>query len=240
MVDLDPRLVALYDDDNPDGADSDFYRALCASTGARSVIDLGCGTGSLTVSFAAAGLTAVGVDPSASMIDYARQRPGGDGVTWVLGDSRTLPLIYADFAVMTGNVAQHIPDGDWQRTLADLHHALRAGGTLAFESRNPAAGAWHTWSSSERSVRETASGPLEEWSEAEEITPGVVRLVAHNAFVDTGELLTYTEDLFFRELSELEHELDLAGFGTTSVYGDWQRGPVTVSSQVLVLVATAR
>jgi len=152
------------------------------------VIDLGYGTGSLAVSFAAAGLTAVGIDPSETMIDYARQRPSADGVTWVVGDSRTLPLIHAEFAVMTGNVAQHIPDGDWQRTLADLHHALRAGGILAFGSRNPAAGAWHTWSSSERSVRETASGPLEEWSEAEEITPGVVRLVAHNAFVGTGEL----------------------------------------------------
>ncbi|MFJ3380528.1 class I SAM-dependent methyltransferase [Curtobacterium sp. NPDC090217] len=156
------------------------------------MIDLGYGTGSLAVSFAAAGLTAVGIDPSETMIDYARQRPSADGVTWVVGDSRTLPVIDAEFAVMTGNVAQHIPDGDWQRTLADLHHALRAGGILAFRSRNPAAGAWHTWSTSERSVRETASGPLEEWSEAEEITPGVVRLVAHNAFVGTGELLTYT------------------------------------------------
>jgi hypothetical protein len=84
------------------------------------------------------------------------------------------------------------------------------------------------------------SGPLEEWSEAKETTPGVVRLVAHNAFVDTGELLTYTEDLFFRESSELEHELDVAGFELASVYGDWQRGPVTDSSEVLVLVATAR
>lgn len=240
MLDLDPRLVALYDEDNPDGADSDFYRALCESTGARSVIDLGCGTGALTVSFAAAGLTAVGGDPSATMINYARQRPGGDRVTWVLGDSRTLPLIDADYAVMTGNVAEHAPDGDWQRTLADLDHTLRAGGTLAFESRNPAAGAWHEWSSSERSIRDTASGPLEEWSEAKETTPGVVRLVAHNAFVGTGELLKYTEDLFFRELSELEDQLDVAGFDLASVYGDWQRGSVTDSSEVMVLVATAR
>ncbi|WFR66199.1 class I SAM-dependent methyltransferase [Curtobacterium flaccumfaciens] len=239
MADLDHRLVALYDDDNPDGADSDFYRALCTSTGARSVIDLGCGTGSLTVSLADAGRSVVGVDPSATMIDYARKRPGADGVTWVLGDSRNLPPIGADYAVLTGNVAQHIPDGDWQRTLADLHHALRAGGTLAFESRNPAAGAWHAWSPPERTVRETASGPLEEWSDAREITPGVVRLIAHNAFLETGEHLTYTEDLFFRELTELKHQLDVAGFCTTSVYGDWQHGPVTDSSEVLVLVANA-
>ncbi len=81
---------------------------------------------------------------------------------------------------------------------------------------------------------------MEEWLEAKETAPGVVRLVAHNAFVGTGELLTYTEDLFFRELSELGDQLDVAGFDLTSVYGDWQRGPVTDSSEVMVLVATAR
>lgn len=240
MADLDRRLVELYDTDNPDGADSDFFRALGVSTDARTVIDLGCGTGSLTVSFAAAGRSAVGVDPSATMIDYASNRPGADGVTWIVGDSRNLPPVTADYAVMTGNVAQHIPDGDWQRTLVDLRHALRDGGTLAFESRNPDAGAWHQWSSTERTVRETPSGTLEEWSDAWEVAPGVVRLVAHNAFVDTGERLTYTEDLHFRQLDELEHQVSGAGFDVSAVYGDWQYGPVTDSSAVLVLVATAR
>lgn len=240
MVDLDTRLVALYDEDNPDGADSDFYRTLGMSMAARSVIDLGCGTGSLTVSMADAGMSAVGVDPSTTMLDYAKRRPGADGVTWVLGDSRDLPNVGADYAVMTGNVAQHIPDGDWQRTLADLHRALRPGGTLAFESRNPAAEAWRAWSAPEHTIRETTSGSLEEWSEAREISPGVVRLVAHNTFTDTGEQLSYTEDLFFRESSELEHQLEHAGFRAEAVYGDWRCGALTDSSQVLVLVATAR
>lgn len=201
MVDLDARLVALYDEDNPDGADSDFYRTLGTSMAARSVNDLGCGTGSLTVSMADAGMSAVGVDPSTTMLDYAKRRPGADGVTWVLGDSRDLPNVGADYAVMTGNVAQHIPDGDWQRTLADLHRALRPGGTLALESRNPAAEAWRAWSAPEHTIRETTSGSLKEWSEAREISPGVVRLVAHNtlhrhrrtALIHTGPVLSRVE-----------------------------------------------
>lgn len=240
MIDLDPRLVALYDEDNPDGADGAFFRAVVASTGATSVIDLGCGTGALTVRLADAGRTVVGVDPSATMLDLARNRPGADRVTWVLGDSRTLPLIEADAAVMTGNVVQHVPDDDWQRTLADLHRALRTGASLAFESRNPAARAWKAWSSPEHTVRDTADGPLEEWSEAREVAPGIVRLVSHNVFLDTGERLTYEEDLFFRGASDIERALTAAGFDTTAVHGDWQSGPVTDRSAVLVFVATAR
>ncbi|WP_241534083.1 hypothetical protein [Clavibacter michiganensis] len=34
MPDLDPRLVALYDGDNPDGPDHDFDRALAEEVGA--------------------------------------------------------------------------------------------------------------------------------------------------------------------------------------------------------------
>jgi 2-polyprenyl-3-methyl-5-hydroxy-6-metoxy-1,4-benzoquinol methylase len=77
MSDYDPRIVELYDTDNGDGADHDYYRRLAESVRAESVLDLGCGTGLLTVSLATAGRTVVGIDPSLTMIRYARSRPGG-------------------------------------------------------------------------------------------------------------------------------------------------------------------
>jgi hypothetical protein len=160
-------------------------------------------------------------------------------VTWVLGDSREITAGPRDLAVMTGNVAQHIGAEEWPRTLSDLHSALRGGGTLAFESRNPAARAWRGWSSPERTTRETAHGPLVEWSEADEVAPGVVQLTAHNVFVETGETVTEVQTLHFRERSGLERELRAAGFAVEAVYGDWQRGPITSASPVMVFVATA-
>lgn len=240
MPDLDPRLVALYDADNPNGPDHDFYRAVGAETEARWVVDLGCGTGILTVTLAGSGRSVVGVDPSRTMLAAARARPGAEAVTWLLGDSRVLPPRSADLAVMTGNVAQHIGDPDWSRTLADLHRALRRGGTLAFESRNPATRAWRAWSAPERTTRSTADGPLEEWTEAEEVAPGVVELTAHNHFVATGEHIVETQALHFRDRATLERDLAAAEFAVTAVYGDWQRGPVTDSSSVLVVLAVAR
>lgn len=104
----------------------------------------------------------------------------------------------------------------------------------------PAACAWNSWSSSERTTRETTNGPLVEWSAAEEVSPGVVQLTARNYFVDADEALTERQTLRFRELTALELGLRAAGFTVNAVYGDWQRGPVADSSTVLVVVATAR
>lgn len=38
------RLTAVYDEDNPDGPDHDFFRALASARGAENIIDLDCGT----------------------------------------------------------------------------------------------------------------------------------------------------------------------------------------------------
>lgn len=157
MNDYDRRRVALYDEDNPDGPDHDFYRVLADEVSAYSIVDLGCGTGILTVTFARQGRTVVGVDPSASMLAYARRRIGTAGVNWIVGDSRSIPAGLFDYAVMTGNVAQHMSDPDWNRTLSDLRKSLRKGGTLSFESRNPAVRAWESWASDERTTRETVT-----------------------------------------------------------------------------------
>lgn len=233
----DARLVALYDEDNPDGPDHDFYRSLVDESSAVRVLDLGCGTGMLTVTVARPGRTVVGVDPSETMLAYARRRPSGDAVAWVRGDSSAIPPLAFDVAVMTGNVAQHITGDDWHRTLRDLRAALRDGGILAFESRNPLVRAWEDWTASERSTRETAEGSLEEWMATEEVAPGTVRIRASNRFVDSDETVTEEFDLAFRFRETITADLHAAGFTVDAVYGDWNRAPFEDRSPLMVLVA---
>ncbi|KHK97120.1 methyltransferase type 12 [Microbacterium mangrovi] len=239
MTDYDPRIVDLYDLDNPDGPDHDFYRALADEAAAASVLDVGCGTGILTVTLARAGRRTVGIDPSPAMLDHARRRAGADAVEWVLGDSRSIPAGRFDAAFLAGNVAQHIPDPRWGRTLADLRGSIAPSAVLAFESRNPAARAWETWSGGDRTSRATPHGELVEWMEAAEVSPGVVELVAHNLFVATGEEVTETQLLTFRDRAMLEYQLDAAGFAVEAVFGDWNRTPFRGHEALMVFVARA-
>ena len=75
----DPALAGFYDWDNPWPADFDWFAGLVA--GAGSVLELGCGTGIFTVELARRGARAVGVDPSAAMLDIARQATAGIALT---------------------------------------------------------------------------------------------------------------------------------------------------------------
>ena len=115
----DPRLAAIYDDVDGDRGDLDHYEAIVDELGARSVLDIGCGTGAFGCRLAARGLTVVGVDPAQASLDVARFKDGADRVTWLLGDATTLPAMQVAVATMTGNVATaFLTDEEWFATLS--------------------------------------------------------------------------------------------------------------------------
>ncbi|MDR4533502.1 class I SAM-dependent methyltransferase [Glutamicibacter sp. PS] len=234
-----PQLATLYDEDNPDGPDHDFYRALAEEIQAEVIVDVGCGTGLLTVSLAAEGRTVLGLDPAAVMLEQARQRPGSERVQWIEGDSTSLPALRADYAVLSGNVAQHIPDPQWQRTLNDLHERLRSGGIIAFESRNPQARAWESWVGEGSTTRHTAAlGPLRESTQLRGITAEVVSLRFETQLLTTGQLIVEDLNLVFRTRQRITEQLEHAGFVLKAVYSDWQRNAFTGTEPLMIFVAT--
>lgn len=245
----DDLLASLYDADNPPGDDHTFFRRLADEMDARTILDLGCGTGSLTVTLARDGRRVVGVDPSPAMLRVARGREGGEAVEWIEGDSRALADVLgedrADLAIMSGNVAQHILDADWERTLADLAAAVRPGGILTFESRNPLAQAWRGWDvPAPGSVRETSAGLLREWCEVTEVDErgmiagsGNVTFVSHNVLESTGESLSVPTTLAFRFPTRLIDDVEGAGFTVTSTFGGWLGETLKPTSRLIVVVA---
>ena len=115
----DPRLADLYDIVDDDRSDLDAYVAIVAELAASSVLDVGCGTGTLACRLALGGIDVVGLDPAEASLDVARRKVGADLVRWVHGTVWNLPPLDVDVAVMTGNVAQvFVTDAEWTRTLA--------------------------------------------------------------------------------------------------------------------------
>ncbi|MCL4863563.1 MAG: methyltransferase domain-containing protein [Caldilineaceae bacterium] len=236
---VDPRLVDLYDIENPRSADTDFYIRLAAELAARRIIDLGCGTGLLTRELAVHGRQMVGVDPSPTMLAVARQKPGAERVQWIEGDAGALGTPEADLVLMTGNVAQvFLDDAEWTATLRAIHAALRPGGHLAFESRNPDDRGWERWNRAATYERfDSPHGPVECWLELLSVENGRVRFEGHNVFTATGEVVVASSELRFRSLAELANSMLDAGFTVEHVYGDWERGPLTLTSRIMVFIA---
>lgn len=238
---IDPRLAALHDLDNPDGPDHEFFRRLVDGAEPAVVADLGCGTGLLTVTFAGRDRAVIGIDPDPNMLAVARQRPGHERVSWVLGDSRDLPD-RAGAVIMAGNVAMHIGPQDWRRTLAEVARSLQPGGVVSFETRNPAREAWRTWTpEGSRSVRNTSHGQLVEWLEAEPPDrTGTVVVSAHNVWVDSGDDVIVTQPLTFRSSADVIADLVRAGLAVSEVYGGWHDQPADDDAEIFVFVATKR
>jgi SAM-dependent methyltransferase len=159
-------------------------------------------------------------------------------MTWIQGDASALtPTGTVDLAVCTGNAIMHIGPAELPSTLASLAGALRPGGTLSFESRNPAHREWEHWTPEATYVeRVVAVGRLQEWLEVTEVRDGRVVFDAHNAFPD-GTDRVYTGVLFFRGAQEFERELEAAGFTDITWTGDWRGAPADDTSRILVLRA---
>ncbi|MGC4939780.1 class I SAM-dependent methyltransferase [Kribbella sp. DT2] len=235
----DEQLVELYDADNEPRDDHAYYRSLADQVGATTIIDLGCGTGLLTRALATPGRQVVGVDPSPTMLGFARRQPGADAVTWIDGDATALPGdATADLVISSGNAIMHVED--LRATLNRLTAVLRPGGMISFETRNPARRAWEHWTTGV-TERETAFGPLREWMEVTSVDQGRVTFDAYNVFED-GRQEVYTSVLYFREAEELAADLAATGFEEIALSGGWHGEPLTAESRLIVVraVGTAR
>lgn len=216
-----PRLAPLYDAFDDDRSDLDVYEALVSELGARTVLDLGCGTGALAVRLAASGRAVVGVDPAAASLEVARTKPRAGDVAWLLGDATTLPASLAgtvDLAVMTGNVAQvFVTDEAWQAALVGVRRALRPGGHLVLETRVPGRRAWESWTTSTPVVRDVAGvGPVALTTEVVDVELPRVTFEHRYRFPD-GEVLVSASTLRFRERGEVEASLRAAGLTVDDV-----------------------
>ncbi|MFJ9587646.1 class I SAM-dependent methyltransferase [Streptomyces acidicola] len=134
-VDWDTEAVTF--DDEPDHGLRDpevrqvWADRLAAWLPARpaDVLDLGCGTGSLSLLAAERGHRVTGVDLSPAMVDRARTKLAGRAAVFLVGDAATPPVGEERFdVVLVRHVLWTLPDPE--RALRGWSALLRPGGRL--------------------------------------------------------------------------------------------------------------
>ena len=212
----------MYDLLDSDRSDLNAYAAMAEEFGARSLLDVGCGTGTLACMLAQRGLQVTAIDPADASLKVAQGKSGAHRVKWLRTDAANLPPMQVDLAVMTGNVAQVFPtDEEWSVALRSAHAALRPGGRLAFESRDPNRKAWLAWTRDQtcRRVDIPGIGAVRTWIDLTGASSKLVSFRTTFVFERHGGILTSDSTLRFRSRSELVDTLAAANLTVEDVRG---------------------
>jgi SAM-dependent methyltransferase len=225
-----------------------FWQDLARRIGGR-ILELGCGTGRVTLPVARTGVALVGVDRSAPMITRARRRIRrarlAHRVSLLRGDIRALPfrrsatfrLVMAPYGVLQSLVR----DADLAAALASVAGVIAPDGVFGLDLVPDLL----TWTEYRRRVR------LRGWQRAGRSHLTLVESVRQ----DRARRLTifdqeYIErrgarrarhkfSLIFRTLSvpQMSRRLERAGFRITAVLGDYHGGPWDRRADVWLILA---
>lgn len=120
------------------------FTRLVELSGARPgdrVLDVGCGPGYLTRLAAGAvgpGGTALGIDPSPTVIRYAQRVTRQDNCAFQLGVAEALEAPEASFDVVVSSLMiHHLPDDLRPRAITEILRVLRPGGRLLIADFRP-------------------------------------------------------------------------------------------------------
>lgn len=231
------RLTELYDAFCAGREDFDFYLPLVMS--AKSVLDVGCGTGELLRLARQAGHTGrlCGLDPASAMLEQARKR---HDVEWVHGDLSTADWRREfDLVVMTGHAFQvFVEDDQLRASLAAIRSALTEDGRFVFETRNPSARGWEAWTP-DNAVEISHGGRMVRMAHQVEapVVGDVVSFTVTYTSPSWSRPLVSRSTLRFLDADSLSTFLSGAGLTVEEQFGDWDRQPLTDMSPEIITVA---
>lgn len=207
------RLAEIYDSFDADRSDLDAYESMVGEFKAKSVLDVGCGTGTFACRLAARGINVIGVDPAKASLRVAKKKTWSKSVKWIHGTIKDLPPVKVDAVTMTANVAQvFLSDEEWQETLLAVHNILRPDGKLIFETRKPESRVWLKWNKQDSYKKAIIPGigMVEGWVDITDAKGDYVSFQWTYIFENDGAIITSNSTLRFRSLNEITASLQKA------------------------------
>lgn len=224
-----------------------FWRTLASRVRGR-VLELGCGTGRVTLPLARAGVRVVGIDRSAAMLAHARARQrrarrSPPRAALVRGDIRalpfgtTFPLVIAPYGILQSLVS----DADLRSTLNAVARVLEPGGTFAMDLV-PDLPVWQEYKNRIR-LRGFRHRSASHLTLVESVRQDRRRqlTIFEQDYIERqeGRRTERRFTLTFRTLSipQLRRRLERAGFTVTAALGDYDGRPWDPRADVWVIVA---
>ena len=146
----------------------------------KTVLDIGCGDGTIAIELARRGAIVTAVDASAEMLDAARSRAASDGhpIAFLHAGIEALPFAAGTFdIVLAKTILCFVQDA--RPAFAEIARVLRPGGRLVIGELNR----WSTWSAGRR-VRAWAGSAL--WKRGRFRTPRELQMLARGAGLEPG------------------------------------------------------
>lgn len=237
-----PKLAAIYNATNQHYVEEKhFYLDFAKHIQAKKIIDIGCGTGLLTLALADLGYEVVGVEPAKAMLDIAKTSLYAEKVIWIEGDALILNEENTDLVLMTAHVAQFLLEDEYfLNCLKSINKSLKIGGYLVFDSRNTAVKiknlGWPT-KNKPREREDDSLGKMHWWTKTLEIKGNRVMYEIHTLILGSREELVSINELIFRTKEEIIDFLQKAGFETEIIYGNWNKSELSNTSPEFIFVA---
>jgi SAM-dependent methyltransferase len=227
--------------------DVPFWRNIAIHGGGR-VLELGSGTGRVSLPLGRAGVALTGIDRSAAMLAYARTRIRrarlGRSIRLVQGDIRFLPCSRAFAVVLApyGILQSLLRERDLARTLAEVHRVLEPGGTFGLEL----VADLPSWEEYRRRVslkgwRGRRGGTHVTLVETVRQDRARRQTIFDQEFRERrrGRTRVHRFSLAFRTLSvpQMTRRLEKAGFEISALLGDYRGGAWDARAEVWVILA---
>ena len=226
--------------------DVPFWQRLAAAQDGP-VLELGCGTGRVTVPVVRAGARVVGIDRSAEMLARGRQRLRRaklhEGAQLVRGDIRALPfrsgagfrLVMAPYGILQSLTRER----DLAQTLQSVGRVLRRGGLFGIDLV-PDLPRWSEYKRRTSLAGTRGGTALTLVESVRQDRKRRLTIFDHEYIERRGrERRVHRFSLTFRTLSvpQMARRLETAGFRIQAVLGDYQGGPWDSRADVWVILA---